>query len=318
VEQLHVSRCFSASDGRMGCTTCHDPHAYPRASERVAFYRERCQQCHKDQSCALLLEVRKKTSKDDNCVQCHMPGGPSDIAHHSITNHRIPRNANDAEPDSRQVDDDLFMRFFHRDLVEAGDAGVERDTGIALTERVERYDWPTRRAVGTLALSPLESAVRADPSDVPALDAKAHALWAIGDFENAAKTFDAVLELVPGREASLRWAAILALEQKRSDDAIPYLERAIAVNPWRHEFHYYLAEAHARRRSWPAVLKGCQEALRLNPADFRTRQLLVEAHLGLAHLELAQAEFDRLLALHPPGEEALRQWFAGRTGVTPR
>jgi Flp pilus assembly protein TadD len=318
VEQLHASRCFRASNGRMGCTTCHDPHAYPTASERVAFYRERCQHCHKDPSCALPLEVRKKTSKDDNCVQCHMPGGPSDIAHHSITNHRIPRLANEAGPDSRQADDDLFMRFFHRDLAEVGDAEVERDTGIALMERVERYDWPTRRAVGTLALGRLESALRADPSDVPALDAKAHALWAIGDFENAAKTFDAVLELMPGREASLRWAAILALEQKRSDDAIGYLERAIAVNPWRHEFHYYLAYAHVRGRSWTNALKECQEALRLNPADFRSRQLLVEAHLGLAHLEQAQAEFDRLLALHPPGEEALRQWFSGLMGANPR
>ena len=210
------------------------------------------------------------------------------------------------------------MRFFHGDLVDAGDPELPRDRGIALMDRVERYDKATRRALGTLALDRLESALRAGPNDVPALDAKAHALWAVGDFQAAAKTFDVVLEQSPRREATLQWAAVLALEQQRPQDAIPYLEKAIAINPWRHEFHHFLAEAHARRRGWPTALKECQEALRLNPADIPSRQLLVEAHLGLAHLEKAQAEFDRLLALHPPGEGALRQWFARRTAAGPR
>jgi len=247
-----------------------------------------------------------------------MPAGASDIQHHSITNHRIPRHANDAEPDSGPPEDDLPIRFFHRDLVDPADPELERDMGIALMERVERYDPQARRALGAMALARLESAVRADPTDVPALDAKAHALWAISDFAGAAKAFDEALLQSPRREASLQWAALLALQQQRSQDAIPYLERAIDINPWRHEFHHFLAEAHARGGSWPTALKECQESLRLNPADIPSRRLLVEAHLALAQPEQAKAEFEHLLALHPPKEEALRQWFARRMGSVPR
>jgi tetratricopeptide (TPR) repeat protein len=206
------------------------------------------------------------------------------------------------------------MRHFHRDLVGAADPETERDLGIALVERVERYAPPVRRGLGALALARLESAVHADPSDVPAQDARAHALWAVGDFPGAALAFDEVLNEAPRREISLQWAALLALEQRRPGDAISYLQRAIEVNPWRHEFHHFLAEANARLGRWPTALRECQEALRLNPADVRTRRLLVEAHFGLAQLDQAKAEFDRLLALHPPGEEALRQWFTRRLG----
>jgi tetratricopeptide (TPR) repeat protein len=242
-----------------------------------------------------------------------MPAGGSDIQHHSITNHRIPRHANEAEPPGD--DDDMPMRLFHRNLVDAADPEVERDLGIALVERVERYAPPTRRALGALALARLESAARADPTDVLALDARAHARWAIGDFAGAATAFEETLERSPRREVTLQYAAVLALEQKRPQDAIGYLERAIKVNPWRHEFHHFLAEAHFKLGQLPTVLKECQKALRLNPADIPARRLLVEAHLGLAQLEQARAEFERLLGLHPPNEEALRNWFARRTGA---
>jgi tetratricopeptide (TPR) repeat protein len=212
-------------------------------------------------------------------------------------------------------DEVMPMQLFHRNLVDPTDPEAERDLGIALVERVERYAPPTRRALGALALARLESAARADPTDVLALDARAHARWAIGDFAGAAEAFEEALERSPRREISLQYAAVLALEQKRPQDAIGYLERAIEVNPWRHEFHHFLAEAHFRLGHLPTVLKECQEALRLNPADIPACRLLVEAHLGLAQPEQAKAEFERLLGLHPPNEEGLRSWFARRTGA---
>src|SRR5262245_14049817 len=43
VEQLYVSRCFQASKGKMGCTSCHEPHRLPEATKRTDFYRGRCQ-----------------------------------------------------------------------------------------------------------------------------------------------------------------------------------------------------------------------------------------------------------------------------------
>ncbi len=31
VQQMHLSRCFRASEGQMGCISCHDPHVLPSA-----------------------------------------------------------------------------------------------------------------------------------------------------------------------------------------------------------------------------------------------------------------------------------------------
>jgi Flp pilus assembly protein TadD len=312
VEQMHASRCFQASNGKMGCLTCHNPHEYPPASKRVAYYRDRCQQCHADKGCSVSREVRVQTSKDDNCLHCHMPAGPSDIQHHSITDHRIPRRPASVATDTNPANDDMPMLLFHRSLLKPDDREAARDLGIALMDRVERYAPGTRRELGRMALPRLEAALRADPSDVNARDAKAHAQWAVGDVDGAAETFAEVLSQSPRREIALQWAAALALERKRPEDAINYLERANEVNPWRHEFHYLLAEAQAQRRQWQPGLAECQKAIKLNPANLGARRLLVECLLQSGKREQARTEFERLLALNPPNAEALRKWFAQR------
>ena len=47
-EQMHASRCFRASEGRLGCISCHDPHVLPAPKERVAYFQTRCLACHSD------------------------------------------------------------------------------------------------------------------------------------------------------------------------------------------------------------------------------------------------------------------------------
>ncbi|MHC4880908.1 MAG: multiheme c-type cytochrome, partial [Planctomycetota bacterium] len=42
VLQMHDSRCFAESEGRLGCISCHDPHRIPAADEKFEFYRQRC------------------------------------------------------------------------------------------------------------------------------------------------------------------------------------------------------------------------------------------------------------------------------------
>ena len=55
VEQMHESRCFRASEGRLGCISCHDPHRLPAPEEKVAYYRDRCLECHADRGCRLAV-----------------------------------------------------------------------------------------------------------------------------------------------------------------------------------------------------------------------------------------------------------------------
>jgi Flp pilus assembly protein TadD len=312
VEQMHASRCFQGSNGQMGCISCHDPHVFPAAEERVAYYRDRCLRCHADRGCSVPLAARQQTSKDDSCAQCHMPASASDIPHSSITDHRIPRRVEAGPSPAASGGEEIPLRFFQQNLVAAGDREAARDLGVALMDRVERFPAAARRRFAELALPALEVAARAHPGDLPARDARAHALWALGNTSRAATAFDEVLAQSPQREVTLHWAAALALERKQPEAAIPYLERAREVNPWRHDVHVILAEAQVQRRDWPAAFREAQEALKLNPTSTEARQLLVEYYLEVGKPAEARAELDRLLGLHPPGEDALRRWFARR------
>ncbi len=96
VEQMRKSRCYEESNEALGCISCHDPHRVPAASERVAFYRKKCLECHADRGCKLAADVRLKQSPADDCTSCHMPKLPVyNIGHTAVTNHAIPRNSSE-------------------------------------------------------------------------------------------------------------------------------------------------------------------------------------------------------------------------------
>src|SRR5437588_3114686 len=224
VEQMYESRCYQASKGELGCISCHDPHSLPAADKSVAYYRDRCLQCHQEEgvrgqrlgvgehpagggmkACSLALPMRKKTQKDDSCIACHMPrSGSSDIVHTAVTDHRILRKPEQggeawrAPPGAGLAP----LVHFHRALVDADDKNVSRDLGIALIG-LARARATARGQLGKLALPILENAVETWPDDVTAREALAYALWSQGHTKDAFAAYEAVLQLAPERELSL-------------------------------------------------------------------------------------------------------------------
>ena len=86
-EALLRSECKQKSGDRMTCTTCHDPHSSPTADEKVAFYRQRCLQCHNQAGFA-----EQHHTENPDCTACHMARPPSnDISHEQVTDHWIKR-----------------------------------------------------------------------------------------------------------------------------------------------------------------------------------------------------------------------------------
>ncbi len=309
VEQMHASACFRASAGKLGCVSCHDPHRQPAPEKKAAYYRGRCLECHAQKGCSLAAEERRRRSPDDSCVACHLPARDADVSHTAVSDHRIPRDPDRAAPPGRPPAGGIPLLPFHRDLEGPGDAEAARDLGVALMDRAERAPERLRRALGEAALPLLDAALARDGEDVPAWEARAHALWCQGRAQEAATDFDALLTKVPRREASLHAAATLAMEMNRPDRARTYWERALEVNPWRYEFHYGLAAALARQRDWRQAVAACQRALALNPAGLEARQVLVRCYAETGQKGRARDEFDVLMALGPSDPEALRRWF---------
>lgn len=79
--RFRQSPCFLKSEGKLRCTTCHNPHNIPRGEEATAAYDKVCASCH-----------RPHLPDGGDCVGCHMPKTRTDDAVHIvITDHRIQR-----------------------------------------------------------------------------------------------------------------------------------------------------------------------------------------------------------------------------------
>jgi predicted CXXCH cytochrome family protein len=318
VEQMVASRCYLASQGakKLGCISCHDPHRAPAPAEKVAFYRQRCLQCHTEKSCGLPPVARREKNKQDSCIACHMPPTGSEVSHTSITDHRIPRRAEkpaQGVPARRSFPGPSALVPFHRDLIDLKDEEVSRNLGLALMGMLDRGPPESvARQFAEKALPLLEAALKRDRHDVPLLEARGGTLWCLGREEEALAAYELALSEKPESETALHGAGKLALVLERLETSRSYLERAIRVNPWRWQYHHLLAAAYFQDEDWERAARACRQSLRLEPfSSTARRKLLVECYLRLGQKGKARAEFDTLLQLSPPDRRAdLRRWFA--------
>jgi Tetratricopeptide repeat/Doubled CXXCH motif (Paired_CXXCH_1)/Cytochrome c554 and c-prime len=311
VEQMYASRCFQRSDGRLGCVSCHDPHALPAATERVAFYRDRCLTCHAERGCSLPPAARRAQEPQDNCAACHMPRlNSADVAHVAVTDHRIPRRgASDPGADRPPAGGAVTLVAFGGEQTDPRAGGVARDRGVALVETA-RGRAARARGLAEQALPLLEAALREAPDDVPAGEARAYALGLLGRVTDALAADEAVLRQAPARETALEDAATFAEALGRPDDALAYWRRALAVNPASSRYRFHVARLLAGRGDWPQALAEAEAVLRLSPGNVEARLLRIAAWVRTGRKDQARGEFDAVLALDPPEPEKLRRWFA--------
>jgi predicted CXXCH cytochrome family protein len=307
VEQMHESRCFRASEGRLGCISCHDPHRQPEPEQRVSYYRARCLACHANSGCRLAETIRLARSPGDDCASCHMPRSESaDIRHAANTNHRIPRGAGDAEPlPSVTVpapsDEEPLVPFHRAPKEESERAAIERDLGIALSRSGAKG--------ATAALPRLDASLAARPDDAAAWEAKGYALAQLGRPEEGLAALRMALAGGREQESAVTAAAELAAKAGRHDDAIAYWRRAVAIDPWRSDYRAELASLLFQNRDWRAAASACREALRLNPLDISARKLLVRSFLRLGDSAAARRELQDLIDLNPPDRDELMRWL---------
>lgn len=80
--RLTNSKCYDASDQRISCVACHDPHSHQ--TEAASFYEAKCGACHAANAGAKVCKVSKH-----DCVSCHMPKVEIPGSHHKFTDHEI-------------------------------------------------------------------------------------------------------------------------------------------------------------------------------------------------------------------------------------
>ncbi|MDR3635531.1 MAG: hypothetical protein P4L84_17130 [Isosphaeraceae bacterium] len=316
VEQMHASRCFRQSGGRLGCISCHDPHGIPAVGEKIAFYRGRCLECHADKGCTLPQAERLRRDHDDSCIGCHMPRVPSeDIAHTAITIHEIPRNAAEAlaahdDESSATSLEGTLVPFHEFPLGTQSQYDLNRDLGIALSRvGLANRGRPGATRMVRKALPLLDDALKDRPGDLAALEAKAVALWLSGQPEPASEVLANALTIAPERQTLLQLGASLAANLGRRQQAILLSQRAVALGGTSSEIYWQLAELLAQDRQWDAAAQWLREGLRLNPTLEPARKLLIQCYLESQRIEPATTEFATLVKLEPLKKDALLRWF---------
>ncbi|HEV3085567.1 MAG TPA: tetratricopeptide repeat protein, partial [Gemmataceae bacterium] len=125
----------------------------------------------------------------------------------------------------------------------------------------------------------------------------------------AAASFDAVLDKAPEREVTLSYAAQLAASLGRKEAARALWQRAIAVNPYAPSYRVQLGLLFVQDKDWPRALEQARAAGRINPLSTDVHMLLIDCYLSTGRKNEAREEFENLMALEPPNAEQLRRRF---------
>jgi tetratricopeptide (TPR) repeat protein len=323
VEQLAVSRCFRASAGKMGCNTCHDPHALPPVKTRGDYFRNQCLQCHQETSCGLAPAKRRLKNAGDHCTACHMlPIQSSDIGHMAFTDHRILRNPEAAgrTPDSGATSrEEVHLVPFGMEDIPKTNPELARARGLALVELagLKRQE-PARVQAAQQALPLLAAAVQREPADVAAWQAKGYALWLAGRPRDGLMDLQTALALAPEREEALMYAAGLSAHLEQWEAALDYWHRALKVNPCSVRYHFELARLLGRLRRWPDALAECTATLDLDPLHLEARKLLIICQLRLGQRDQAQHAWEDLRELDPTNRDRLESWFQSQEQIEPK
>lgn len=283
-EQMERSRCFTASGGRLGCTTCHDPHRTPAAAAKGSYYRGRCVTCHGVGSRGCSAPEPDRRAKGDACTTCHMSStGSSNIAHASVTDHRIPRRAGPSGPPPGLARGDVPLVAFATGPHAPSELERDRDLGIALARLLAKSPNPADHALlGGLATERLGRPLNTWRGDADGWIAASTAHAARGDLDAARTAAATAVRLVPESDAALAAEADTALALGQLAAGVNATTKLIEMNPTSADARVSRAIGFVLQGDWIRAEKDCRAALTIHPLHPRARLVLAVCrhHLG--------------------------------------
>lgn len=317
-EQMVESKCFTASNGKFDCVTCHDPHVKPNEQDTPRYFRERCQRCHDNAACGATTEARQ--AKSDSCIACHMPRGDSgSIAHASTTDHRVLRSSDQvrqrpSDPemliDKMPVDNVLVESSFGESALPPDERRRNRAIALAriLGERPPGEAIPAEllQSVGEI----LRQATASHPNDHDAWLARSTLAQQHGDVKQALADARQATAAVEYSEIAWRRVAELALALQDRETADASTAQLMRLHP-QSALHLRLrGESHRVRQSPQAAVASFQKAIALHPLDSELR--LLEAIALQQAGRSGEAEQSFAMALSLTSDTRLRNEYRQR------
>ncbi|HEX6083926.1 MAG TPA: hypothetical protein VF266_05345 [Thermoanaerobaculia bacterium] len=272
--RLEQSKCFTESEGRLSCLTCHDPH---RKVTDAAHYRKACMSCH---------QAPHRATED--CTSCHMPKRrPQDVVHTVMTDHFIRRSPGgpellapreEREPAVTRVEsaDPLYDAVALVRATGGANAGAVRRLEQLLRERKPAEVEPYLDLASALLrqrrwqdLEPLTAfLLTKDPKQELALEWRALAQAGLTrDTTEAIR----VLSGLTRPEAAFN-AGVLLAGRGRTEEAIAMYERALAARPNLAAAWARLGEARRECGDDFGALVAFRRAVAIEPANVRAME----------------------------------------------
>lgn len=302
-DRMFLSRCFTASGGKLECLTCHDPHVTIfRKDRRADYFNSACLGCHAQEACTAPAAMRQKTTPPDDCVSCHMrKGEPDDQRHVLYTDHWIRKRIDEEKKERTRFDvEPIFPEVFAK-LSPAEQAFY---TGRALQLRTHvvppaarKIMWPEaearfRQAIAAgfgraegqyfLGLTLAEQGKRAeaaeayaaayakDPKDFNIAFAHGQAVMEHSGPETAERIFGEMAREHP--EAAGPLAEMGRARASQGDYAAAYelYKKANAAEPWNASMRVNAAMMLSALERHPEAIAEAEQALRLDPEGAET------------------------------------------------
>jgi Tfp pilus assembly protein PilF len=277
--RLEQSKCFTESAGQLSCLTCHNPH---RKVSDAAHYRKACMSCH---------ATPHRVNED--CTSCHMPKRrPQDVVNVVMTDHFIRRDVagpgflaprEEREPTVTRIEssDELYGTIAFVRATSGANAASVRKLEQLVAERKPADVEPYLDLASAQLRQRRWKALEATANTILAKDAKQELALEWRAIARAAMTRDTseavrVLSALSRPEAAFNAGVFLA-QSGRTENAIPFYERALAARPNMPAAWARLGEAKRECGDAAGAIDAFRKALEIEPSNARAREGIVSA-----------------------------------------
>ena len=273
---MTLSQCYRKSGGRLGCTTCHDPHFEPSHEEASGYFNKKCMACHTEKSCSASLEIRRHKNPPDDCAGCHMPKRDVHvISHSSLTNHRVLKQVDEPFPDAA----------FHQatqvlpDLIHLNPIPGHKDTPPPPLTLLQAYGELMEKKPEYLGryLALLGQLERTEPGSALVQAALGRRDLRLGKFQEAVVHLQSALRIGPPQTAAYADLAESLVRLDRAEEAMPWLEKAIELDPFNSTLQRTRVLRLIEVKRYADARAAMQRYLERFPEDSFMRQMLARA-----------------------------------------
>ncbi len=143
------------------------------------------------------------------------------------------------------------------------------------------------------------------PNDVDILLKKGILLYNRGDYHNAAKVLENVIEISPGNEEAYIYLGASYDKMERYEDSIDAFRKAIEINPENKHAWMNLAVIYKKRGEYEDALNAVREAIKIDPNDPKCWKLKSEIEYDMEDYGNALESINQALGMEMEGNELI-------------